>query len=101
MFLSIPHHLKINPFFALNTSYIMNSNFTPDFKSFRLVKMYDNLIKLNGHVFLKIMLLTTEYEWNWSIPWSKPHIPNIKNFDLLVDVFHINSIYYILALRLS
>ena len=32
-------------------------------------------MKLNGHVFLKIMWFSDEFVLNW----SKPHIPNIMN----------------------
>ena len=44
-------------FFAPNIPHIMISDFPPDFKPFRLVKICDILMKLSGHVFLKVMKL--------------------------------------------
>ena len=54
--------------------------------------MCDILMNLNGQVFLKIMWFSAALQWNWSIPWSKPHIPNITNFDALVNILHFINI---------
>ena len=55
--------------------------------------MCDILVKLGGQVLLKIMWFGAEYEYNWSRPWSNPHILNITNSYPLVDIF--TSTHYI------
>ena len=48
---------------------------------------------VNEQAFLKIMWFSAELECYYSLPWSKPHIPNKMNS--LTDVFHMKSIYCI------
>ena len=69
----------------------MISDFPPDFKPFRLVKMCDILTKLNGQAFLKIMWLSAVLEWTFV--YTKLHISNIMISNPVVNGFHINSKY--------